>query len=169
VSNPFIGEIRLFGGNFAPAGWMFCAGQSVPISEYDNLFNLIGTTYGGDGQQTFNLPDLRGRIPIHRGQNFAIGQLGGEESVTLQQPQLPNHAHQGLATTDVGIATVPNGQVLAAPPVATVSAYGTDAPLTKLFPESISPMGGNEPHENIQPYQVLSYIISLFGIFPPPN
>jgi microcystin-dependent protein len=169
VSDPYIGEIRLFGGTFAPSNWLFCAGQQLPISEYDALFTLIGTTYGGDGQQTFNLPDLRGRLPVHRGQNFVIGQSGGEETVTLQQPQLPNHSHQGLATTDVGIATVPNGQVLAAPPVATVSAYGTDAPLTALAPGSISPMGGNQPHENIQPFQVLSYIIATGGIFPPPN
>jgi microcystin-dependent protein len=157
VSDPYVGEIRLFGGTYAPVGWLFCAGQQLPISEYELLFNLIGTIYGGDGQQTFNLPDLR------------IGQSGGEESVTLTQPQLPNHAHQAVATTDVGIATVPNGQVLAAPPVATVSAYGTDAPLTPLAPGSISPIGNSQPHENLQPFQVLSYIIAIDGIYPPPN
>jgi microcystin-dependent protein len=165
MSQPFIGEIRMFGGNFAPAGWAFCEGQLVPISENDALFTLIGTTYGGDGQETFALPDLRGRLPIHQGNSFTLGQQGGVESVTLTTQQIPIHTHNMLASADP--ATVPNPQnnVLAA--TATATPYFNITPATPLNAQAITPTGGSQPHDNFQPYLCIDFIISLFGIFPP--
>jgi len=172
MSQPFVGEIRMFGGNFAPAGWMFCEGQLLPISENEVLFQLLGTTYGGDGQSTFALPDLRGRVPIHRGQNpgtgsvFTQGETGGVEAVTLNVSQIPAHSHPMLATNDAATTTSPGNNVLAAGTVATTAGYGTDAPFTTLAAGAVSPVGGSQPHENFQPYLCVSFIISLFGIFP---
>src|SRR6266849_818385 len=114
MSQPYVGEIRMFAGNFAPAGWMFCEGQLLPISEYDSLFNLIGTTYGGDGQSTFALPDLRGRLPIHQGGGFTLAENGGVEQVTLSTGQIPAHRHPYLATTNPASTDSPQGNVLAA-------------------------------------------------------
>src|SRR5215831_18455610 len=113
MAQPYVGEIRMFAGNFAPAGWMFCEGQLLPISEYETLFNLIGTTYGGDGQSTFALPDLRGRLPMHFGNGFTLAETGGVESVTLTVQQIPAHSHPVLATNNIGNATAPQGKVLA--------------------------------------------------------
>jgi microcystin-dependent protein len=166
----YIGEIRIFAGTFAPAGWAFCNGQTMPISENESLFTLIGTTYGGDGQETFNLPNLQGRIPIHQGTALGVsnilGEAAGVESVTLTTQQIPVHTHTSLATADVGIGTSPNSQVLAAIPVATATLYGTDAPLSALNDQSVIPVGGSQPHENMQPYLCVNFIISLFGLFP---
>jgi microcystin-dependent protein len=176
MSQPFVGEIRMFGGNFAPAGWMFCEGQLLPISEYDTLFNLIGTTYGGDGQETFALPDLRGRLPMHQGQSKAGGNItyqlaeqGGVETVTLTVQQIPVHNHGFVCSTSPAASKTPVNQVPALAQAATITTYGTDAPLVQLSPQSIGPAGGSQPHDNFQPYLCIDFIISLFGIFPTPS
>ena len=166
MSDPFVGEIRMFGGNFAPAGWMFCEGQSLPISEYDTLFNLIGTTYGGDGQTTFNLPDLRSRIPVHQGGGFTEGQSGGVETVALPASQTPGHAHALLGSGSPATSAAPAGAALAGSTGVTITPYGTDAPLVTLTSSSGAPAGGSQPHSNMQPYLCVSFIISLFGIYP---
>jgi microcystin-dependent protein len=169
MAQPYVGEIRIFAGNFAPVGWMFCEGQLLPISENETLFQLIGTTYGGDGQSTFALPDLRGRLPQHQGNGFILAETGGAEEITLTVSQIPAHTHQLLATRDVGISTSPSQQVLAAATGATTSAYGDDAPLTTLAAQTVGPVGGSQPHTNFQPYLGVNFIISLFGIFPTPS
>jgi microcystin-dependent protein len=169
MGQPYVGEIRMFAGNFAPAGWMFCEGQILPISEFETLFNLIGTTYGGDGQSTFALPDLRGRLPIHQGNGFTMAQTGGVETVTLTTQQIPSHAHPLLATTNPATGTNPSNQLLGVTQAATITPYGTDGPLTTLAPNSISATGGSQPHDNFQPYLCVSFIISLYGIYPSPT
>jgi microcystin-dependent protein len=169
MAQPYVGEIRMFGGNFAPAGWMFCEGQLVAISELETLFNLIGTTYGGDGQSTFALPDLRGRVPIHMGNGFILAETGGVPDVTLNVQQIAAHTHNALGSTNTGTGTSPTNNALSNLTGATNSAYGTDAPKTNLSPTSISFVGGSQPHDNMQPYLCVSFIISLFGIFPPPS
>jgi len=156
----------MFAGNFAPAGWMFCSGQLLPISENETLFQLIGTTYGGDGQSTFALPDLQSRVPIHQGNGFVLAETGGVEDVTLTVQQIPTHTHPLLGSTSNASATDPSGNVGARVTVAAVFPYGTDAPLQPLSPSAVSSVGGSQPHSNIQPYGCLMYIISLFGIFP---
>jgi microcystin-dependent protein len=166
MAQPYVGEIKMFAGNFAPAGWMFCEGQALPISENETLFNLIGTTYGGDGQETFNLPDLRGRLPVHFGNGVALAETGGSEEVTLTVQTIPAHSHPFLATTSTATSTAPAGNVAAASTGATVSPYGTDAPLSTLASQSMTAVGGNQPHSNFQPYVCVDFIISLFGIFP---
>jgi microcystin-dependent protein len=168
MSNPYIGEIRMFGGNFAPAGWAFCEGQLMPISENDALFNLIGTTYGGDGQETFALPDLQGRLPLHQGGGFVIGERAGVESVTLTSNQMPAHNHTMLGSNDQGSSNAPGNAVLGSTPAAAQAfPYGTDPPRGAIDPSSIQPSGGSQPHENFQPYLCVNFIISLFGIYPP--
>jgi microcystin-dependent protein len=168
MSQPFVGEIRMFGGSFAPAGWMFCWGQLLPISENESLFNLIGTTYGGDGQSTFGLPNLAGRIPAHVGGGYALAEMGGVESVTLTTNQIPTHSHAFIATNDLGSANQATDALPGSTPVqAQAFPYGTDQPLANMDQSSISPVGGSQPHDNVQPYLVISFIISLFGIFPP--
>src|SRR5690242_17666777 len=132
MAQPYVGEIRMFAGNFAPAGWMFCEGQLLPISENETLFQLIGTTYGGDGESTFALPDLRGRVPLHFGNGFILAETGGVEEVTLTTNQIPAHSHPLLATLSTATGTVPTDKALAAPPGATTSAYGTDSPSVNL-------------------------------------
>jgi microcystin-dependent protein len=169
MSNPYIGEIRMFGGNFAPAGWAFCEGQLLPISENDALFTLIGTTYGGDGQETFALPDLRGRLPIHQGNGFVLAQTGGSEEVTLTLQQTPTHSHPMFGSTSAATTADPTNNVLATAPLATTFPYGTDNPLTPLAGNAVTPVGGSQPHTNFQPYLCIDFIISLFGIFPPPS
>jgi microcystin-dependent protein len=156
----------MFAGNFAPSGWLFCDGQLLPISQNDTLFNLIGTTYGGDGQSTFALPDLRGRVPIHQGNAFTLAQNGGAEQVTLTVAQLPAHSHPLLATTDVGTQPNASGNLLAQLPAATTKLYRAPAGTVALSPNSLAPSGGSQPHSNFQPYLGLNFIISLFGIFP---
>jgi microcystin-dependent protein len=165
MAQPYIGEIRMFAGNFAPAGWMLCEGQLLPISENEALFNLIGTTYGGDGQSTFALPDLRGRIPIHFGNGFTLAETGGVEAVTLTVNQIPVHAHPLQASSSNAATRNANGNVLAQTPGYTPYVSGF-VPNTPLNPNSTSAVGGSQPHTNFQPYLCVNFIISLFGIFP---
>lgn len=174
MSDPFVGEIKLFAGNFAPAGWAICNGSLQPISENETLFNLIGTTFGGDGQNTFALPDLQGRLPVHQGQgpgisqNYQIGEKAGVETVTLSTQQIPVHNHAVLITQtnqqagpqDAYFASVTSLQ-------AGVNAYNNALPADQpLVNTSLQPVGGSQPHDNIQPTLGITYIISLFGIFP---
>ena len=164
MGQPYIGEIRMFAGNFAPAGWMFCEGQLLPISENETLFNLIGTTYGGDGQSTFALPDLRGRVPIHQGNSFTLAETGGVETVTLTTNQIPSHGHIAVANTSAS-GTSPTGTVWAGNPdlaqfAAPASINGQMSPLT------VQNTGGSQPHDNLIPYLAVDFIISLYGIFP---
>ena len=164
MAQPYVGEIRMFAGNFAPAGWMFCEGQLLPISENETLFNLIGTTYGGDGQSTFALPDLRGRIPIHMGNGFILAETGGAEEITLTVSQTPAHTHPMLASNDPASNFNVQGNVIATPVSATpFSINNANLPLA---PQSITSDGGSQPHTNFQPYLCVDFIISLFGIFP---
>jgi microcystin-dependent protein len=164
VSGPYVGEIRMFAGNFAPVGWALCQGQLLSIDENPALFQLIGTTYGGDGQSTFALPNLASRIPVHIGQNFVLGQTGGEEAVTLTTQQVPAHTHPVAASTGTGAQSGPAGNVLANS--ATVALYSGDAPDVSLAPQSVQSTGGSQPHDNMQPFVVINFIISLFGTFP---
>ena len=164
MAQPYVGEIRMFAGNFAPAGWMFCEGQLLPISEYETLFNLIGTTYGGDGQSTFALPDLRGRIPLHFGNGFTLAETGGVETVTLTTSQIPAHAHPFIATTNLADANSVSNNLLSQPTV--ILEYFANAPTLAMSASSIGSTGGSQPHDNFQPYLCINFIISLFGIFP---
>jgi len=165
MSQPYVGEIRMFAGNFAPAGWMFCEGQLLPISEYETLFNLIGTTYGGDGQSTFALPDLRGRLPIHQGNGFTLAETGGVETVTLTASQIPSHSHPFLGTTNLAGATAPDNALLAQLSGG-VKLYTAVVGATAMSPNAIGSTGGSQPHDNFQPYLCIDFIISLFGVFP---
>lgn len=169
MAQPYVGEIRMFAGNFAPAGWMFCEGQLLPISENETLFQLIGTTYGGDGQSTFALPDLRGRLPLHQGNGFTLAETGGVETVTLTVSQIAAHTHPMLSSQTAATTADPNDAILAIAPLATTFPYGTDNPLTPLAPNAVSTVGGSQPHNNFQPYLCVDFIISLFGIFPSPT
>jgi microcystin-dependent protein len=170
MSSPFVGECRLVGFNFAPVGWAMCQGQLVPISDNQTLFQLIGTTYGGDGQNTFGLPDLQGRVPIHFGSNlgvtFSIGQKGGVEAVTLSSPQMPIHNHPLMASSANGNSNFVQGNVLAAN--ATQVYVNNPTPLRAMNPSAITSVGGSQPHDNLQPYLTMSWIISLVGIYPSP-
>jgi microcystin-dependent protein len=167
MAQPYVGEIRMFGGNFAPVGWAFCSGQAMPISENEVLFQLIGTTYGGDGEETFNLPNLQGRLPVHMGGGFQIGQSGGVPSVTLSSQQMPSHGHPLVGSTATAAGTNPQNTVFAHLPDAGVqSAYGSTAPFGAIDSSSVSQIGGSQPHDNMQPYLAVNFIISLFGIFP---
>ena len=169
MGQPFIGEIRMFGGNFAPAGWAFCNGALMPISENDALFTLIGTTYGGDGQSTFALPNLQSRIPMHAGTgasgiNHPLSEMAGAEEVTLTTQQIPAHSHPAIASGDTGGSTSPNGNVVGANP--TVLLFRPGSATSPLHATAVSVVGGSQPHTNIQPYLAITFIISLFGIFP---
>jgi microcystin-dependent protein len=164
MAQPYVGEIRMFAGNFAPAGWMFCDGQLLPISENETLFQLIGTTYGGDGESTFALPDLRGRIPIHQGNNFTMAEAGGAETITLTVQQIPAHGHPLLAANSVANSPNPNDNVLGES--SAISLYQSGNAAAAMAPQSISSVGGSQPHTNFQPYLCVNFIISLFGIFP---
>jgi microcystin-dependent protein len=171
MSNPYIGEIRMFGGNFAPIGWAFCNGQLLPISENEALFNLIGTTYGGDGQETFALPDLRGRVPVHQGtgpglSSRIIGEIAGNEQVTLTTNQMPIHTHPFLADNSAANSANANGHTFG---VAQGDVYSSSVTPITMAAQGISAMGGSQPHDNTQPYLCISFIISLYGIFPSPT
>jgi microcystin-dependent protein len=157
----------MFAGNFAPAGWMFCEGQQLPISENETLFQLIGTTYGGDGESTFNLPDLRGRIPIHQGNGFILAENGGVEEVTLTTQQIPVHNHAFLANGGAGSLSTPNGNLLAGS--VSIDMFREDLPSVNMANNMVGPVGGSQPHTNFQPYLCVNYILSLFGIFPSPT
>ena len=165
MAQPYIGEIRMFAGNFAPNGWMFCEGQLLAISQNDALFTLIGTTYGGDGESTFALPDLRGRIPVHQGNGFLLAQAGGGEEVTLTAQQMPLHSHPLVAAQTAGNEVDPAGNLLAETPLA-VKPYIEDQASVPMSTAAIAPVGGSQPHTNFQPYLCIDFIISLFGIFP---
>jgi microcystin-dependent protein len=167
MAQPYVGEIRMFAGNFAPAGWMFCEGQLLPISENETLFQLIGTTYGGDGQSTFALPDLRGRLPLHMGNGFILAETGGAEDITLTVNQIPAHSHPFLASSGPATSSTPVGNVTAE--TASISLYIQDVTNTNFNPAVVAAVGGSQPHTNFQPYLCVDFIISLFGIFPSPT
>ena len=164
MAQPYVGEIRMFAGNFAPAGWMFCEGQLLPISEYETLFNLIGTTYGGDGQSTFALPDVRGRVPLHFGNGFTLAETGGVETVTLTVSQIPAHSHPLLATSSTATQQNVANNMLAEATL--FNPYINVNPNAPMAPQAVTSTGGSQPHNNFQPYLCVDFIISLFGIFP---
>ncbi|WP_348943787.1 tail fiber protein [Chitinibacter sp. FCG-7] len=177
MAQPYVGEIRIFAGNFAPAGWMFCEGQLLPISENETLFQLIGTTYGGDGESTFALPDLRGRIPVHQGNGFILAETGGVEEVTLTVSQIPAHNHvlhgkQATVQAATGNAThrapfsAQGGHLLAS---GSIKAYSPLQPAAQMNAVTLTSSGGSQPHSNMQPYLCVNHIISLYGIFPSPT
>ncbi len=172
AQTPFLGQIEMFAGNFAPVGWMFCEGQLLPISEYSPLFTLIGTTYGGDGVQTFALPDLRGRVIVSAGQgpglsNYIIGETGGAEAVTLTPDQLPPHSHALFADSLSGSSDTPTGLLPADAPDG-VPSFGPN-PVVMMRNASLSSTGGNMPHNNMKPYLVIEYIIAVQGVYPSQN
>jgi microcystin-dependent protein len=172
MAQPYVGEIRMFAGNFNPNGWMFCEGQLLPISEYETLFNLIGTTYGGDGQSTFALPDLQGRIPLHvgtfGGQTFQLAETGGTESVTLSTQQIPAHNHPLLCAASGGTPNSNPKDGYWGPSDQTQ--YSTGAGTVQMGPPiTAGSSGGSQPHDNFMPYLCINFIISLFGIFPSAN
>ncbi len=164
---PYIGEIRMFAGNFPPSGWMLCEGQLIPISENDSLFVVLGTTYGGDGESTFALPNLSGRVPLHQGNGFVLGQADGVEAVTLTTQQIPAHTHPLVGTETNGNQAAPSNNILANSTL--VTPYAPETPTAVMAPNAISPIGGSQPHENLQPYLCINFIISLFGVFPSPT
>ena len=170
MSTPYIGEIRMFAGNFAPVGWEFCSGQLIPISENDPLFNLIGTTYGGDGVNTFALPNLCSRIPVHMGQgpnvahNYILGETAGAETVTLTTQQIPSHTHPMLANASPGFVASPKNAVLAAH--RDHKAFRNGTPTNNMAPGVLSPVGGSQPHDNMPPFLCVNFIISMYGVFP---
>jgi microcystin-dependent protein len=168
MAQPYVGEIRMFAGNFAPAGWMFCEGQTIPISENETLFQLIGTTYGGDGQSTFALPDLRGRLPIHMGGGFTLAESGGAEEITLTTSQIPAHSHSLLGTSNPAATNNPTGAYLANTDTGKL-VYSSGTGTVVQNPNMVTSTGGSQPHNNFQPYLCVDFIISLFGIFPSPT
>jgi microcystin-dependent protein len=173
MSQPYIGEIRMFAGNFEPNGWRFCNGQLLPISENDALFVVLGTTYGGDGEETFALPNLQSRIPIHQGQgpgitqNYIIGESGGVETVTLTVGQMPSHNHAAIGAAVTGDQTSADNALPANS--VTITPYLNSAPDAAFNAGAVSASGGSQPHDNMQPFLTLNFIISLFGIFPSPT
>jgi microcystin-dependent protein len=166
MGTPYVGEIRMFAGNFAPAGWALCQGQILAISENDVLFTLIGTTYGGDGQTTFALPDLQSRVPVHVGPGFVQGQTAGVESVTLTTSQIPAHSHVPLCSSGAGTNASPQNDVWAA---LDSNIYSDVAPSVIMAPSALGSTGGSQPHDNMVPFLVINFIISLFGVFPSPT
>lgn len=171
MAQPYVGEIRMFAGNFAPAGWMFCDGQLLPISENEVLFQLIGTYYGGDGESTFALPNLQSRIPIHMGQgpglqNYGLSEQAGVEEVTLTVQQIPIHTHPMSGSTSLASQRQPVG---AAPGQTTGQVYASRLTEVPASPQAISPVGGSQPHTNLQPFLCINFIISLFGLYPSPT
>ena len=173
MSQPYVGEIRCCGFNFAPAGWLMCNGQLLAISEFETLFVLIGTTYGGDGQSTFALPNLQSRVPVHMGgfagNNYVLGQVGGVENVTLTTQEIPAHGHAIVATSNAATLKRPVTNTFYAASSSGNNFYGSGTPLTALANTTVSSAGGSQPHSNIQPYLTLNWCISLFGIFPSQN
>ena len=167
MGQPFVGEIRMFGGNFAPAGWNFCDGSLLSISENETLFQLIGTTYGGDGQNTFGLPDLRGRIPVHQGGGFTLAQSGGTETVTLILQQIPGHNHPLPCQSGSGSQASPANGLWAS---SGANPYASGSANVAMNAANIGPNApSNQSHDNMMPYLAVNFIISLFGIFPSPN
>jgi len=180
MSEPFLGELKLVSFNFAPKGWAFCNGQFLPINQNQALFSLFGTTYGGNGQTTFALPDLRSRTPIHWGSGVTIGERAGEEGHTLTLSELPTHGHflkadtTAAATANVNTpsANASLGQTIGASSQGAtfpVSLYSATTPNVQMAPASVSTVGGGQPHPNLQPYLALNWIVALQGIFPSRN
>lgn len=173
MSDPYIGELRMFAGNFPPNGWAMANGQLMPISQNDALFTLYGTMYGGDGQETFGLPNLCGRVPVHAGQgpgisqNYQQGEMAGVESVTLTTQQIPVHTHAFMGNTNIAQNPQPQDAIVAQSTGAQI--FISDAPVTPLDAQMLGPVGGSQPHENMQPYLAVGFIVSLFGIFPSQN
>ena len=173
MADPFVAEIRIFPFNFAPKGWAWCDGQLLPISQNTALFSLLGTTYGGDGKSTFALPDLEGRAPMHPGQGpglslHDLGETGGSETVTLLQSEIPVHAHGLRASLDNGDVAIP-GPTRSLASSAQGIMYNVAAGDAMMAAEALAPAGGDQPHNNMQPYLCIDFIISLFGIFPSPT
>lgn len=164
MAQPYIGEIRMFAGNFAPLGWAMCNGQLLPISENETLFQLLGTTYGGDGEQTFALPDLQGRLPIHQGNGFQQAEKSGVEQVFLTVNQIPLHNHSLMASTTTAGGSAVAGSVTGQ--VGAIQIYREVPPGAPMSSLAIAGTGGTQPHSNIQPFLCVNFIISLFGIFP---
>ncbi|MFN2510478.1 MAG: phage tail protein [Pyrinomonadaceae bacterium] len=172
MPEPMVGEIRMFGGNFAPNGWMLCQGQTLPISENETLFQLIGTTYGGDGQSTFNLPNLASRVPIHQGTGpngttYQIGEMAGTEQETLTVQQIPVHSHPMLGSSNTSTSPTPTANMIGKS--TQIDLFINAQPGDALNVNAITPAGGSQPHENVQPFLCINFIISLFGVFPSPN
>jgi microcystin-dependent protein len=170
MSQPFLGEIRIFPYNFAPRGWAFCSGQILPIAQNTALFSLLGTTYGGNGQTTFALPDLRGRVAMSSGQGpglspYSLGEVSGSETVTLISAQMPSHNHLMQGSNNDATDSAPQGNVPAVIP----SGGYTATPTTQMNPAALTQAGGNQPHTNIQPFLILNFCIALEGIFPSRN
>ncbi|MDD9945570.1 MAG: tail fiber protein [Myxococcales bacterium] len=171
MSDPFVGEVRMFGGNFAPRGWAFCDGQLLAVSQNDALFSLLGTLYGGDGRTTFGLPDMRGRLPVHAGdgpglQPINMGQKAGVEKVTLQVSQLPSHRHTMRASNDVADESTPSSAVVPAQ-VDTVQLYRAEtSPNATFATRAVADAGGSQPHSNLQPFLCVHFIIALLGVYP---
>ncbi|MAE65355.1 MAG: phage tail protein [Phycisphaeraceae bacterium] len=168
MSDPFVGEIRMFAGNFAPRSWAFCDGQLLSINQNDALFSLLGTIYGGDGRTTFGLPDLRGRVPIHQGSGAGltprqIGSRSGQETVTLGQNQLPSHTHPWQAANIAATSTQPVGN---APAIAQGDVYTSDITALNMSGSAIANAGGSQPHVNMMPFLAIHFIIALVGIYP---
>ncbi|HVF61350.1 MAG TPA: tail fiber protein [Thermoanaerobaculia bacterium] len=170
MADPFVAEIRIFPFNFAPKGWAWCDGQLMPLSQNTALFSLLGTTYGGNGKSNFALPDLQGRAPMHPGQGpglslHDLGEIGGSETVTLLESEIPSHSHSLVASQADGVERIPTDQLLATG--IGISAYQTPGPLTQLSPNGLTPAGGDQPHNNLQPYLTFYFCIALQGVFPP--
>jgi len=166
MSDPFLGEIKIISWNYVPQGWAFCNGQQLPINQNQALFALLGTTYGGNGQTTFALPNLRGQVPIHVGNGHTLGEKAGSTSVTITAQQMPTHTHAMMGSGTQGDTPVPTNTVLAATPA---NIYAPPASLTTLNPVNVTSVGGSQPHNNMMPYLVLNFIIALQGIFPSRN
>lgn len=164
MAQPYIGEIRMFAGNFAPSGWLLCNGQLLPISQYDTLFNLIGTTYGGDGQTTFALPNMQSRIPVHQGNGFVLSETGGNEDITLTSNQIPVHNHGLVSSSSIANSASPVNNSLAVS--SQVSAFVSPDNASNMNAGSVTNTGGSQPHTNMQPSLCINFIISLFGVFP---
>ena len=169
MSEPFVGEIRMFAGNFAPRGWAFCDGQLMAVSQNDALFSLLGTIYGGDGRTSFGLPDLRGRIPVHAGQgpglsSRRLGEKGGAEAVTVTVAQLPTHNHTMQISTEIAGRSAPQDNVLGSS--TNIDFYTGDAPDQTMSSSVVSPVGGSRSHSNLMPFLCVNFIIALFGIYP---
>lgn len=165
MSEPFLGEIKIISWNFPPKGWAFCNGSLLPINQNQALFSVLGTTYGGDGRQTFGLPNLQGRSPMHVGNGIVLGELGGETTHTLNISELPAHTHVPVGSTTNVSSPTPSGNLWATNALKPYSTSGGSA----MNPAGITATGGNQPHENMSPYLVLNFIIALQGIFPSPN
>jgi microcystin-dependent protein len=167
MAEPFLSEIRLMSFNFPPTGWALCNGQFLPINQNQGLFSLLGTTFGGNGQTTFALPDLRGRVPIHVGSGHTLGERGGEAAHTLSIAELPTHTHAAMGSTNTATADLPTGNVLAT--TASTNIYGAPTSLVATNPGTVTNIGGSQAHLNMQPFLTLTFCIALQGIFPSPN